>query len=124
MAEHNILGKEGEEIACELLLKKGYIIRDRNWRCGRNEIDVVAEKEGRIIIVEVKTRTTDHIDDISKIITPAKIRHIVNAGKAYLKFFGLSQELQFDIIMLYGNKDNLSVEHIEDAIMPPMYFYR
>lgn len=123
MAEHNILGKEGEETACETLIKKGYLIRDRNWRYGRNEIDIVAEKDGRIIIVEVKTRT-DNVEDISKIITPAKIRHLINAGKAYLKLFGLTQELQFDIMILHGEKNNLSVEHIEDAIMPPMYFYR
>lgn len=124
MAEHNTLGKEGENAACEMLIRKGYLIRDRNWRCGKNEIDIIAEKDGRIIIVEVKTRTNDYIDDISKLITPAKIKHIVNAGKAYLKFFGLSQELQFDIIMLHGDKTNLSIEHIEDAIMPPMHFYR
>lgn len=123
MAKHNILGQKGEEAACETLLRKGYIIRDRNWRSGKNEIDIVAEKDGRIIVVEVKTRTGE-IDDISQLIPPAKIRYIVNAGKAYLKYFGLSQELQFDIILLHVEKENLSVEHIEDAIMPPMYFYR
>lgn len=122
MAKHNILGQKGEEAACETLLRKGYIIRDRNWRSGKNEIDIVAEKDGRIIVVEVKTRTGE-IDDISQLIPPAKIRHIVNAGKAYLKYFGLTQELQFDIILLHVEKENLSVEHIEDAIMPPMYLY-
>lgn len=123
MAEHNIFGKAGEEKAFEILLRKGYLIRDRNWRCGRNEIDIVAEKDNRIIVVEVKTRSGE-VDDISKIIDRKKINHLISAGKAYLKFFNLQQELQFDIILITGSENNFIVEHLEDAIMPPMRTYR
>ena len=45
MAKHNIFGQKGENAAFEALLAKGYLIRDRNWRSGKNEIDVVAEKD-------------------------------------------------------------------------------
>ncbi len=124
MAQHNIFGKEGEKAACETLLKKGYIIREQNWRVGKDEIDIVAEKGNRIIIVEVKTRS-HKIDDVSKVITKQKIQHLVKAGKAYLNFYGLPHQLQFDIMLLTGSDiNNLSVEHIEDAIMPPMRTYR
>lgn len=49
MAKHNIFGQKGENAAFEALLAKGYLIRDRNWRSGKNEIDIVAEKDNRII---------------------------------------------------------------------------
>ena len=57
MAKHNIFGQKGENAAFEALLAKGYLIRDRNWRSGKNEIDIVAEKDNRIIVVEVKSRS-------------------------------------------------------------------
>lgn len=123
MAIHNILGKEGEEAACEMLIKKGYIIRERNWRCGKKEIDIIAQKNGRIVIVEVKTRSNE-IDDISKIIDRTKIANLVKAGNAYLQYYNLSQELQFDIMLITAEKGELKIEHIEDAIMPPMRSYR
>lgn len=123
MAKHNIFGKKGEQAAMELLLKKGYTIRERNWRCGKNELDIVAEKGNRIIFVEVKTRSHE-VEDIAKLIDKKKIMHLVNGGKAYQQFFNLRQELQFDVIILTGTEENFTAEHIEDAIMPPMRTYR
>lgn len=123
MATHNIFGQKGEAVAFETLLKKGYLIRERNWRCGRNEIDIVAEKDGRIIIVEVKTRSHE-ITDIAQIIDKKKINRLISAGNAYLQFFKLSHELQFDVLLLTGpDEENLSVEHIEDAFMAPLKTY-
>ncbi len=123
MAKHNIFGEKGEEAAFEVLLKNGYLIRDRNWRCGKYEIDIVAEKNNRIIIVEVKTRK-EHVPDISQVITRAKIRHLIAAGNAYLSFFRLSNEIQFDVILITGeNENDFTVEHIPDAFMAPLQTY-
>lgn len=123
MARHNTFGKNGETVACELLISKGYIIRERNWRCGKNEIDIVAEKGDRLIIVEVKTRSHE-IPDISQIITRKKISHLIAAGNAYQNMFKLPLKLQFDIVLLTGPDENsLSAEHIEDAFMPPLKTY-
>lgn len=122
MAKHNIFGQEGEKAACECLLKKGYIIRERNWRCGKNEVDIIAEHDNRIIVVEVKTRSSP-VEDLSRIIDTKKIRHLVNAGKAYIERFRLPHELQFDVILLTGDEQHFSIEHIEDAIIPPMLTY-
>lgn len=44
MAEHNELGKEGEDEAAHYLTERGYHILHRNWRRGRNELDIVAAK--------------------------------------------------------------------------------
>ena len=56
MAAHNELGKEGELLAANHLQSEGYVIRHRNWRCGHKELDIVAEKDGTLVFVEVKTR--------------------------------------------------------------------
>ncbi len=123
MAEHNIFGKKGENAAYEALLAKGYLIRDRNWRCGKNEVDIIAENNNRIIIVEVKTRSYP-IDDISQVITRDKIRHLIAAGNAYVKMFHLPHELQFDVILITGeDADHFSIEHIPDAFMAPLRTY-
>lgn len=123
MAKHNIFGQKGENAAFETLLAKGYLIRDRNWRSGKNEIDIVAEKGNRIIVVEVKSRSHP-IYDISQVITRDKIRHLINAGNAYVKMFNLPHELQFDVILMVGqDPDNFTVEHIPDAFMAPLRTY-
>ena len=122
MARHNDFGKKGEEAARDVLLRNGYIIRETNWRCDKYEIDIVAEKDTRLIVVEVKTRTSP-INDLTKVITKKKIAHIINAGQAYLAMNKLPYELQFDIILQIGEADDFETEHIEDAIIPPLKTY-
>ena len=56
MAIHNDLGKNGEEAAALFLTEKGYHILHRNWRSGKKELDIVAEYQGELVIIEVKTR--------------------------------------------------------------------
>ena len=61
MAKHNDLGKAGENAAVAYLEQKGYLIRDRNWRKGHFELDIVAAKDNELIVVEVKTRSNNPI---------------------------------------------------------------
>ena len=53
------LGKMGEDLAVELLIEKGYEILERNWRFRHNEVDIIARKDGLLVIAEVKTRSGD-----------------------------------------------------------------
>ena len=59
MARHNELGKQGEEIAKKMLIDLGYTIIETNWRFDKDEIDIIAKDGDEIVIVEVKTRSTD-----------------------------------------------------------------
>ena len=52
------LGKRGEDIAVAHLTRGGYRILDRNWRCARGEIDIVAREGGDLVFIEVKTRSS------------------------------------------------------------------
>jgi len=56
MAAKDDFGRAGEDHAAQYLTNNGYHVLDRNWRCSQGEIDIVAEHDGTICIVEVKTR--------------------------------------------------------------------
>ncbi|MGN1246880.1 MAG: YraN family protein [Muribaculaceae bacterium] len=125
MARHNLLGQIGEDMAAEYLIKNGYIVRDRNWRLNKLEIDIVAEKGNRIVIVEVKTRALDTQVNPLDAVTPAKMRHMVNAANAYMRYNKLPHEVQFDLITIVGdNRENAQITHLADAFRPPLRTYR
>lgn len=121
MAEHNRLGKEGEASAVAYLQQKGYTIRHRNWRKNHLELDIVAENEEEVAIVEVKTRSNTHYSRPEDAVTPQKIRRLVIAADAYAKHFQLSKPLRFDIITLIGEAPHFTIEHLERAFYPPLF---
>lgn len=121
MAQHNQLGKWGEEFAVNFLLNKGYDILERDWRIGHRDIDIIARApEGNIIVfVEVKTRTSDVVTDPRDAVDLRKIRNIGFAANAYVKQHNVVDLLRFDIISIVGNNDaNADIAHIEDAFNP------
>jgi len=123
VADHNDLGKEGEERAREYLQSKGYKIRHTNWVPfgSKNELDIVAEKDGMLVVVEVKSRSTITFEHPEDAITPAKIRRIVMATHDYIQAYDLTIETRFDVIAALSNyKGGFDIEHIEDAFMPPI----
>ncbi|MDP9958789.1 YraN family protein [Chryseobacterium lathyri] len=116
MADHNDFGKIAEDFAAEYLQKNGYRIITRNFRFQKAEIDIIAEKEGLIIIVEVKARSTDAFMLPQEAVTKTKIKSIVMAANHYLEEFSRNNEVRFDIIsVLADEKKKLTIEHITDA---------
>ena len=120
MAEHNELGMMGEEMATRLLSGKGYRIRERNWRSGKLELDIIAEMGGEIIFVEVKTRRNDYFTTPKDSITPKKIKNIVMAADAYIKEHEIDLPARFDVIEVVGTGDDAMIDHIEGAFLPPL----
>ena len=59
MAAKDTLGRDGEDAAATYLSGAGFEVLDRNWRCPLGEIDIVARDGGEIVVVEVKTRTSE-----------------------------------------------------------------
>ncbi|REC80550.1 YraN family protein [Chryseobacterium elymi] len=116
MANHNDFGKIAEDLAAEYLQKNGYRIVTRNFRFQKAEIDIIAEKENLIIIVEVKARSTDAFMLPQEAVTKTKIKSIVTAANHYLEEFKRNNEVRFDIIsVLPDEKKKLTIEHITDA---------
>ncbi|MGE0089948.1 MAG: YraN family protein [Bacteroidales bacterium] len=115
MSDHIELGKEGEERAAQFLINGGFKIKNRNWRFGKNEIDIIAEKENRLVIVEVKTRTNDYFENPKEAVTKKKQRFIIKAAEAYIEQFNINLETRFDIISILNQNGKIEIEHIEDA---------
>lgn len=122
MAEHNDLGNQGETLAANFLVEKGYKILHRNWVSGKKELDIVAEDGDMLVIVEVKTRSTETWEHPKEAITNGKIKNIVNAAEAYIFEFDITKETRFDIVSVIPQRDgSFRIEHIEDAFLPPAY---
>lgn len=121
MAAHNELGKEGEETATAYLIKKGYTIRHRNWHCGKKELDIVAEYQHELVVIEVKTRKDKRFGNPEEAVTNTKIRRIVASTDAYIRKFSVDMPVRFDVITLVGEKAPFDIEHIEEAFYPPIW---
>ncbi|MBP1637431.1 MAG: hypothetical protein H6Q18_220 [Bacteroidetes bacterium] len=120
MAEHNDLGNLGEERAQAYLRQKGYKIRETNWFAGKLEIDIIAEKDDWLVIVEVKTRSTEFFEHPKEAITNRKIQNLVNAAHEYIFRTDWQGETRFDVISVIPHGQQFIIEHIEDAFLPPV----
>ena len=121
MAQHNVLGKKGEQAAAEFMKSKGYRIVKRNWTMHRHEIDIIAEDEEYIIFVEVKTRTSRQWGNPEDFIGKTKIRRIVEAADLFLQLSDNEKPARFDIISAVWDGEMFEIEHIDDAFMSPVF---
>lgn len=116
MADHNELGKLGEQIAAQFLLENGYTILERNYFYDKAEIDIIAQKEEDIIVVvEVKTRNSAFFGDPQSFVTPGKVKLLVKAANEYMISNDLAKDVRFDIISVLKNSTTEKTEHFENA---------
>lgn len=115
------LGRKGEDIACEYLLKKGFQIKERNWRYKNAEIDIIAMDGKELVIVEVKTRSAVIYEEPRDSITNQKIRFLVNAAEEYIFENDFNGETRFDVISIkWFGENKFELEHYPDAYYPPV----
>lgn len=115
MAEHNDFGKESEILAVEFLEKKGYKVLVKNYRYLKAEIDIIAETENQIVIIEVK-RSTDTFLSPEEAVNKKKIRLLISAASHFLEENEIDKEARFDIIAILPNEENqFQIKHIENA---------
>lgn len=113
------LGDLGERLAAHHLESKGYRIRERNFRTRAGEIDIVAEREGVLAFVEVRTRRGTAMGTAAESVTAAKRRRLVALAEAYGQLQeNLPNEWRIDVIALDLSSDGhlLSLNHIEGAV--------
>ncbi|ARV15852.1 YraN family protein [Polaribacter sp. SA4-12] len=116
MAEHNELGKKGEELAIKFLIDKGYKILEKNYRYLKAEVDIIAQKENTLAVVEVKTRSSDYFGNPQDFVNPKKIKLLLSAIDYYVNEKDLDVEVRFDIIAIIHQK-TIKIEHLEDAFL-------
>lgn len=126
MATHNELGKWGEQVACELLISRGYVIRETNWRLNHLEVDIIAyeEKTNILHIVEVKTRATAIHFNPLEAINRQKQQNLINAANGYLRYYQLRCNIQYDAVIVVGKPGFYKVNYIPKAFQPRLRTYR
>ena len=115
MAQHNELGKKGEQLAVNYLSKNGYEIIERNYRFDKAEVDIIATKGETLAIIEVKTRSTTDFGNPQDFVKPKQIQRLVKAVDEYVTVNRLDVEVRFDIIAIVKNGKAYDIEHLENA---------
>lgn len=120
MSDSQNLGQKGEDVAVDHLKSKGFKILCRNWKWGKNEIDIIAEDKNFIVFAEVKTRAEDFMMAPATAITREKQRAIISAADGYIRVKGIDKESRFDVITVIKKNDTFVPDHIEDAFYPTL----
>jgi putative endonuclease len=112
------IGQWGEELATHYLESKGYTICARNIHTAHGEIDIVACKEGSLIFVEVKTRSSHAFAYPEESVTLRKQAAMLSAAEEYLQAHPESSESwQFDVIAIERkNRQDPEIVHFENVI--------
>ena len=117
MAQHNELGKKGEQLAIDFLLKKGYKILEKNYRYLKAEVDIIAQKNDTLAAIEVKTRSSDYFGNPEEFVNQKKIKLLLSAIDNYVVERDLDVEVRFDIIAIIHQKKETKIEHLKDAFL-------
>jgi putative endonuclease len=113
-------GTQGEEIAVAYLLKNGYHILERNWRHKHLEIDIIANINATLVVVEVKLRANAYYGNPEEFVTKSKQKKIIKAADFYIKENNINWETRFDVISIIENPNELNVEHLVGAFYPTL----
>jgi putative endonuclease len=118
MANHNDFGKWGEDVSVSYLTENGYEILARNWRHAHQEIDIIAQRDGTLYFVEVKTRRNTIFGEPEDAIDWHKRQSLQQAINHYVKFKHLRQEIRFDIISIVGTPETgADIRHVIDVAL-------
>ena len=118
-----LLGRRGEDVACEFLEELGHQIVRRNYRSGHLEIDIISTDRNGVHFVEVKSRVAPVAAAPEENVTPLKQKKIANAALRYLnnsKDPGITggMDVSFDIVAVTFDGGNTNVDWFPNAFIP------
>ncbi|MNJ46516.1 hypothetical protein D3C77_416470 [compost metagenome] len=109
-------GRLAEEAGARYLQEQGYVLVERNWRCRSGEIDIIAEKNGVVVIFEVRSRNKQHeqFGTPAESVTPRKVKQIRETAAVYLQQTNqFNEAIRFDVLAVSMEKDKIiAIEHI------------
>ncbi|MGB9765884.1 MAG: YraN family protein [Sulfurihydrogenibium sp.] len=106
------VGSRNENLAVKYLESKGYRILDRNYYSRYGELDIVAEKDGTVVIVEVRSLSKQDFGSPEESLNIRKVSKILKTAQHYLYEKNLfDKTVRFDVIAI--TKDGIN--HIENA---------
>ena len=107
-------GNFGENLACEYLIEKGFVVLEKNWRYKHLEIDIIAYKDQKLHIVEVKTRTGIEYGYPEQFIGRQKFQFLKNAAAMYQYQNPKWKNIQFNVISILLTKP-IEILFLEDV---------
>ncbi|MBI3357991.1 MAG: YraN family protein [Nitrospirae bacterium] len=109
-------GLEGEAIAAEFLIKRGYKIVEKNFKCPVGEIDLIAWEGKTLVFVEVKARSSSQFGGPEGAVTPQKQEKLNRVALAYLQQKRLSTSLcRFDVVGIVKAGHTVSISLFQNA---------
>lgn len=123
------IGRLGEDTAVEFLRKKGYTVIERNFRAGRNEIDIIVSDKNYLVFVEVKARTCNSSGELpygnpASAVTYSKMQRTLAAANEYMRLNGTKgKQPRMDILEVFfapspkfaNTKEVININHIMNA---------
>lgn len=113
-----IRGRIGEGLAAESYQKQGFIILKRDYRFGRAEVDIIAQKGNILAIVEVKWRSNTYFGDPQSFVSKKQQRSLITAANHYVNSNHLDVSVRFDVVSIVGQQPKIDIQIIENAFYP------
>ena len=112
-------GTDGEYTVHDYLIGQGYAILEMSYRRPTGEIDVIAQKDGTVVFVEVKRRGSGRFGAPAEAVNRPKQARILRTALLYLQQHGLEDApVRFDVIEVTPGQ----VHHIEGAFDATGFF--
>lgn len=115
---HIELGRQGENLAAAWLSESGYRIYERNWRSSRGEVDIIAEHQGMLVAVEVKTRSSTAFGAGAETVSERQLRRVQHGvlgwARAHIKN-GPFPPIRTDLIEVLVSDNETSLQLYQDV---------
>ena len=109
-------GEWGEAQAADFLIQEGFRILERNFRTRFGELDLVTEKDGFLVFVEVKTRKNSRFAAAREAVTLKKQERLRTTAELWLQQHETALQPRFDVVEVYGEPGGeTQILHLENA---------
>ena len=114
----SLLGQAGEAIARGYLEERGYTFRAANYRCPWGEVDLIMEREGEVVFVEVRAKRSRAFGSPEESVTAAKRQRLVTTAYHYLQDHDLNVQWRIDLVAITVNARGTveRVNHVVNAV--------
>jgi len=115
-AARQAFGELGERIAERWLRRTGWRVVQRRFRSGHRDIDLVVEREGTIVFVEVKSRKGDRFGHPVEAVNWRKQKELTKSAQVWIDRHGRAEDAyRFDVVGVLMTGDRVRIRHVEDA---------
>lgn len=111
-------GRLAEEMALKFLQEKGLWLKERNFRYGHREIDLIMESRGKLHIIEVKSLDSRFSENPLAKVDERKRRLLVSAAGRYAALHRVVKEIQFDVVSVLKKGTEFELEYLPNAFYP------